>query len=400
MKILGSVDLYFKDPSVNSDKEYHLQLVEGTEAPLTGVYFVEFQYGRCGGALNTGRKIETGDLGKAQKVFEKVRDEKLGKGYHPGKAQVTSWVGTIAAHAQKVSVPPVQKVPVAAIGACRKILWDGDGSEQAVMGPVAVEPLKVVSPSVMIPQLLNPIEEDSVEKYLKDDAWGAQEKKDGRHQMIRVSGGVMVVTNRKGKEVGYPSCWGNDIQIDVTLDGEAIGEKFYAFDLLSLGVEDYRGYGYEGRWEQLNKMGYKGSIEVVPLAYGYNAKKALYDRLKKEGKEGIVFKRLSSVYKPGKGHSDMVKHKFYSSLTVRVCKGREGKQSIGMELLDNGKWVFVGNCTTLNKSIPEGSLCEIKYLYGYPGGSLYQPAFLGIRDDLDESDCVLSQVKYKSGEGV
>lgn len=38
---------------------------------------------------------------------------------------------------------------------------------------------------------------------------------------------------------------------------------------------------------------------------------------------------------------------------------------------------------------------EIRYLYAYKGGSLYQPAFLGERDDIPAEECVLSQLKYK-----
>ena len=39
---------------------------------------------------------------------------------------------------------------------------------------------------------------------------------------------------------------------------------------------------------------------------------------------------------------------------------------------------------------------KVRYLYAYPGGSLYQAAYLGERDDLDTGDCVLKQLKYKA----
>ncbi|HZZ00926.1 MAG TPA: hypothetical protein VFE36_15300 [Candidatus Baltobacteraceae bacterium] len=45
-----------------------------------------------------------------------------------------------------------------------------------------------------------------------------------------------------------------------------------------------------------------------------------------------------------------------------------------------------------------GDVVEIRYLYAYRGGSLYQPVYLGKRTDMDQSDCKLSQLKYK-GEG-
>jgi bifunctional non-homologous end joining protein LigD len=258
------------------------------------------------------------------------------------------------------------------------------------------------TPSVIfIPQLLNPIDESEVEQYLKDDRWGAEEKFDGRHQTIHMVKGVMKVANRKGKEIGYPKAWSRDIQIDVVLDGETIGDRFYAFDLLSLGDEDYRGRGYEERWEQLYRMGYRGSIEVVSLAIGYTAKKALYDRLVKEGREGIVFKRLDGKYCPGKNHMDMFKHKFYSTASVVVLKHNQ-KNSIEMGLLDeSGAMVSVGNVTLIGHDKPPvNSVCECRYLYAYRGGSLYQPTYLGPRDDIDVSECTLSQLKYKSEEAI
>jgi len=95
----------------------------------------------------------------------------------------------------------------------------------------------------------------------------------------------------------------------------------------------------------------------------------------------------------------MIKYKFTATVSVRVTRGRAGKQSIGMELLDGDKWIFVGNCTTLNKTISIGSICEVKYLYVQgKGGHLYQPVYLCQRDDVDESECVINQLKYKSEE--
>ena len=41
----------------------------------------------------------------------------------------------------------------------------------------------------------------------------------------------------------------------------------------------------------------------------------------------------------------------------------------------------------------------MRYLYAHPGGSLYQPVYLGPRDDVDREDCRLSQLKYKSADG-
>jgi bifunctional non-homologous end joining protein LigD len=135
------------------------------------------------------------------------------------------------------------------------------------------------------------------------------------------------------------------------------------------------------------------------LAIGYKAKKELYDRLLKEDKEGIVFKRLNAIHTPGRpaSYGDMLKFKFYSTASVRVAPGREGKRSIGMEVLDGNAWTFVGNCTIPpNKEIPEiGCVVEVRMLYYNKGGSIYQPTYLGLRDDTEPKECIISQLKCK-----
>jgi bifunctional non-homologous end joining protein LigD len=44
------------------------------------------------------------------------------------------------------------------------------------------------------------------------------------------------------------------------------------------------------------------------------------------------------------------------------------------------------------------SIVEIRYLYSYPDGSLYQPVLLGTRDDIDIEVCSVKQLKYKAEE--
>jgi len=69
-----------------------------------------------------------------------------------------------------------------------------------------------------------------------------------------------------------------------------------------------------------------------------------------------------------------------------------------MELIDeNGQRVFVGYCSC-NRNPQLGSIAEIKYLYAYRGGCMYQSSFKEIRDDVDVDECLLSQLKYKFEE--
>jgi bifunctional non-homologous end joining protein LigD len=161
--------------------------------------------------------------------------------------------------------------------------------------------------------------------------------------------------------------------------------------------DDYRGRGYKDRWDRLGILSIGESVKVVPLVVGYAAKKKFYDKLVTEKKEGVVFKRLDAKHKPGKAHSDMVKHKFYAAVSAVVLKHNQ-KNSIEVGLLDDsGTMVSMGNVTTIgHERPPVNSVCEIKYLYAYKGGCLYQPAYLGPRDDTDIEDCTTKQLKYKA----
>ena len=357
--------MYFKEGS--SDKEYTLQIVE-CDAPLTGMYLVNFQYGRRGSTLIPGTKTPTAvSLETAQKIYNKLVAEKIGKGY-------------------KVMVGEDNKdyVSVANIPETKKVIF--------------------------VPQLLNPIDESEIEQYLKDDSYGTQEKINGKHQAFSKKAGQVQVTNKKGQVIGYPETLSKALQSVVTclIDSEAVGETYYAFDLLDSVDKDMRNLPYLNRYKALESAFalniFKGTtITLVPLAIGYKDKKAMYDKLKAENKEGIVFKKLDSKYSPGRPSSKgpMLKAKFYAELSARVCQGREGKRSIGLELLnDKGIWVNVGNCTIGGtKPIPSiGSIVEIKYLYCLPGGSLYQPSYKEPRDDIDADECLMTQIKYKPEE--
>jgi bifunctional non-homologous end joining protein LigD len=64
-------------------------------------------------------------------------------------------------------------------------------------------------------------------------------------------------------------------------------------------------------------------------------------------------------------------------------------------------WVSAGNVTIpVNHSIPEvGVVVEVRYLYAFrQSGCLYQPTYLGVRDDIAVGDCKTSQLKFKAEE--
>lgn len=340
------ITLFYKQ--AKSDKIYKAVLEE-----KNGLFVVNFAYGRRGSSLKTGTKTQTPlDYAKAKKIYDKLVHSKASKGYVPDEDS-------------------------------SDYVYDSDQVKTGIHC-----------------QLLNPIDEDSLQEFIASDEWWAQEKMDGKRMLIQKAE-EMTAINRKGFSVGAPqSILDSAAKSDRTfiIDGEAIGDDLYVFDLLSLDGEDVKAKSYTERHDLLVELGLSGSIKIVPTFKSKSEKEKLAKKLKKDGSEGLVFKKHDSHYHAGRPNSggDQMKFKFYDTASVIVSKIND-KRSVGMSLLEEGKEVFVGNVTiSVNKEVPkEREIIEVRYLYAYKEGSLYQPTFLRTRTDVDEKDCLLSQLKYK-----
>jgi len=349
------ISLYFCQGS--SDKEYHASLEEKAD----GLFSVNFSYGRRGSTLQAGTKTQSPvPYEKAKKIYDTLVKSKLSKGYSPGAS------GT-----------PYQAT----------------SNEKRATG--------------ILPQLLNQIEESEVAGFVADSSFWMQEKKDGKRVLIRKGAGEAAIgINRKGLVISLPEPVAKAVDAigkPLILDGECCGDTYFAFDLLHLDGDDLRKSGYGERLRRLEGLlaGGRGTaIRLIETARTKAEKSAMFERLKKDQREGVVFKRVDALYeagRPSKGGSQ-VKFKFYASASCLVAH-RNAKRSVALELLDgDGKAVSVGNVTIPpNQPIPkEGEIVEIKYLYCYPNGSLYQPTCLGVRDDIEREDCVTAQLKYRA----
>jgi bifunctional non-homologous end joining protein LigD len=376
MGIIESIELFFKEGS--SDKVYNLQLVQ------TGSNFrVDFQYGRRGSTLTTGSKVQDVDLTTARKAYNKVMGEKTGKGYQVMAGKSNGAFSTPVADIKKDTA------------------WQS--SDEFV--PMPTRKFGSVKRVSAIPQQPHPIMEEDLDKYLNDDRYGTSEKKDGKSMMVYKNPGSFRATNKKGIDCGYPTDFEKGLaNVDqIIANGEAIGQTLFLYDLLELDGEDLRPLGYQKRFERLSGLQFQEGCEIVPVAVGATEKRALYDKMVAEKREGVIFKLLDEPYTAGKTGS-MLKLKLVDELSAKVVEGRPGKNSIGLELLDdNGSWQFMGYCTVssaqmkmiVEKRFYANIVAEIRYLYCLKGGHLYQPCFKGIRDDIDLKECVMSQVKYK-----
>ncbi len=350
------ITLYYHEG--NSDKVYQAAI-----EPEADLFLVNFAYGRRGSTLSTGRKTpEPVDFDTATRVFTKLVNEKKAKGYTEGPD------GTPYQHTEK---------------------------ENRATG--------------ILPQLLNPIEESEVQRFLDDPRYCAQEKYDGRRILIRKDQAEIHGINRKGLMVGLPeTIFGatRSIPGDFILDGECVGDVYYAFDMLQGPGFDLRAKAYQQRLVALlNLLGLatQKHIRCAETAFAPGQKRDLLNWLRRENREGIVFKQLTAPYTPGRPNSGgpQLKHKFYATCSAVVSKIND-KRSVELRLLNGQGFLPVGNVTIpVNFDVPQvGQVVEIRYLYAFKeSNALYQPVYLGPRKDVEVHECVLSQLKYKTEDG-
>ena len=347
------VALYYREGS--SDKVYQAAI-----EPAGNQFVVNFAYGRRGATLTTGTKTSSPvDYAAAKKIYTKLVGEKKAKGYTEGEN------GTPYQHADKQA-------------------------------------------SGILPQLLNAIEEAEVELLLRDDNYCAQEKFDGKHLLIRKQDDYLEGINKKGFIVGLPQTVASELRGvpgSFIPDGESIGDDYHAFDLLEYNGENLRLLPYRIRLARLidllllTRSDYQ-NIRLVSTAFSTQQKTELYQRLRCEHREGIVFKRLDAPSVPGKPNSGgpQLKFKFVATVSAVVAKINT-QRSVEVSLLKGRSLVSCGNVTIpANHQIPKvGDVVEVRYLYAYRNSlALYQPVYLGPRDDVDPGECLASQLKFKA----
>ena len=353
---LPNIELAYVEGS--SDKVYRAAIEEDD-----GGFSVNFAYGRRGSSLAVGTKTqEPVSLDEAVAIYEKLVRSKLAKGYRPLGQPAGTGTGI------GINMPEVRQ----------------DTGLRA--------------------QLLNAITEDEAEPYLRDPDWCAQEKYDGKRVLIRKTGAQIIAANRNGLATGLPVALTAklaEVLGDFVIDGELVGDRYYAFDLLEDREGDWRNRPY---WSRLDALRFQfcdlGGGVVVAETAARDDKRELMAKLRAMGKEGVVFKYLLAHWlsgRPGRG-GNALKLKFWASCSCVV--GRvNGKRSVELAL----DRVSVGNVTIPpNHEIPvAGQVVEVRYLYVTGvGGSLYQPVCLGVRDDVPAADCtvVKQRLKYRASE--
>jgi bifunctional non-homologous end joining protein LigD len=352
---LERITLYHREGS--SDKVYQVNI-----EPRENGFVVNFAFGRRGSSLNTGTKTQVPvDYPAAQEIYQRLIKEKKAKGYTEGPD------GKPYTHTEQ---------------------------ENRVSG--------------FLPQLLNAVSEEELPKYITDANWCLQEKFDGKRMLLLKSSEQLQGINRKGLFVAVSKTIIKDAQKidgDFLIDGEAVGEIYYVFDLLSRHGEDIRHLSYCWRLDNLAQVTEKLrtiSLRQVITCFKEKEKREQLKLLRQVNAEGVVFKNLNAPYTSGRPNAGgpQLKCKFCATLTAVVSRINTGR-SVELRLLGKEGWIPCGNVTIpSNRPIPnQGETVEVRYLYAFPESrALFQPVYLGARSDVDHSECMVSQLKFKRPE--
>jgi bifunctional non-homologous end joining protein LigD len=203
-----------------------------------------------------------------------------------------------------------------------------------------------------------------------------------------------------------------------------IPATYVAFDLLYLDGRTTMALTYEQRREVLEALALEGSAWRVP-AYHPGDGSSLLAATKELGIEGIVAKRLSSRYEPGRRSSGWVKVKNICEQDVVIGgwapgegrrSGRVGALVTGV--YQDGRLVYAGKVGTgftdrtlailerelaplrredspfQGRAAPKGTIfveprlvARVELREWTKSGTMRAPSFKGLRDDIDPQDC-------------
>jgi bifunctional non-homologous end joining protein LigD len=197
---------------------------------------------------------------------------------------------------------------------------------------------------------------------------------------------------------------------------------FFAFDLLYLDGRDLRGIPLAERKKLLRKVLTPGDLVRYSQDFGGDGP-GLFEAAKQQGLEGIIGKKAGSFYE-SRRTGDWVKWKITTSSEFVLCGFTKGERdlfgALVLGIYDHGKLVWAGNVGTgfdrkmmeaihsklvpltvakrpiePDKNLPKDvtwvrpeQVAEVKFSNWTEEGRLRAPVFVGLRPDVDPSECV------------
>lgn len=354
---IRTITLYKTEGS--ADKVYGLTIVAAGE-----LFTVTYMNGPRGGTMRTGLKTNTPvSMEAATKEFEKVMRAKMKDGY------------TEAQSGEAYTNSP-------------------DAGRVSGLRPMLPADLPKIGPENMLRQLI------------ASDDWAAQEKMDGENRPLIIKDGQVRGTNKQGLFVNLPASWESVFPAlgDCVLFGEQIGDVYYAFDILELAGVNLKETSFLKRYDKLERLLAQPipGLQLVKAVTGQIAKQKLLNSIDASKGEGVVFKRLDASFEEGK-NTNCYRHKFWEQMTCFVLRiNAQRSVEVGATDPDSQQVISLGNVTIpLNQPIPSLSdLLEVRFLYRYQGGSLFQPTSCGVRTDVPVANVTTDQITRIKRKGV
>jgi bifunctional non-homologous end joining protein LigD len=307
------------------------------------------------------------------------------------------------------------------------------------------------TPKQTLPSEPRPMLAELGEKPFDDPDWRYEIKWDGYRIMAQLDKGKVKLISRNGQD--YTSKFApvvaelEQLHVSAVIDGEMVvvddsGKShfqmlqnylrtqsgdlvYYAFDLPHLDGHDLTGLPLDQRQELLRRVLPQGPhLKLSEAIAGQGL--ALFKQASALGLEGLIAKRSSSLYRPGKRTSDWLKLKTrhrQEAVIVGWTEPRGGRQYFGTLVLgvyDHGQLIFAGHSgggfsdadlqdlhhRLLKLEVkacpitPEPKtnepahwvkpelVCEVEFTEWTSDGSMRHPVFLGLREDKSARDIV------------
>jgi bifunctional non-homologous end joining protein LigD len=305
-----------------------------------------------------------------------------------------------------------------------------------------------------------------LDEAFDDPAWGFEPKWDGVRAILEVADGRVRMWSRNGNEIStaYPELAGlaSSLPGDTVIDGEVVAFRdgrpsferlqarmhlrdarrvakaavenpivFMVFDVLTHAGEDLTGRPLTERRARLEQLVPTSEhIQLSPLTVGTGH--ALFEAASTQRLEGIVAKRLDSVYAPGRRHPSWRKIKVVHEVDAVIVGWRPGSGgrsntlgSLVISLYDGDELKPIGSVGSgfdqpslaamdellgllaaeeaplSVEGIPDAGsvrwvrpelVAVVEYREVTSSGHLRAPVFKGMRSDKPPSDCTIDQL--------
>lgn len=299
------------------------------------------------------------------------------------------------------------------------------------------------------PHLVKPMMATLIDEAFTDDAFIFEIKWDGYRTVAEISNGEVEIYSRN--QISFNQAFPHLVEAlkfvegEVVLDGEAVALDnlglpsfeliqnyrrnkegtivYYVFDILYINGRDLTGLKLLERKKILASILPKDSFYIRESEFIPRVGEEFFVAAKRQNLEGIVAKRLDSVYEIGKRSRDWLKIKAHQEQEVVIggfTEPRGGRQGFGSLILgvyEDGNLVHIGNAgggfkekelvemrRRLEKIEIKRSpfsdfsangehhwvkpvlVGEVKFAEWTKDGAMRQPIFLGLRDDKKPED--------------